>query len=80
MGVAAAGKYAYVADGYSGLHIANVSNPAVPTEVGFYDTPGYAYGVAVADNYAYVAEEGCGLVILRYSELRFFLPLILRNR
>ena len=35
-----AGSYAYVADGGSGLRVINVANPAAPTEVGFYDTPG----------------------------------------
>ena len=49
-------SYAYVADGVSGLRIINVANPAAPTEVGFYDTPGNAYGVAVAGSYAYVAD------------------------
>ena len=78
--VAVAGNFAYVADGGDGLRIIDVSNPAIPTEVGFYDTPGSAAGVAVAGNYAYVADGGGGLVILRYLELRFFLPLILRNR
>jgi hypothetical protein len=38
--VAVSGSYAYVADGYGGLRIINVSNPSNPTEVGFYDTPG----------------------------------------
>ena len=41
-GVAVAGSYAYVADCDSGLRIINVANPAAPTEVGFYDTPGNA--------------------------------------
>ena len=44
----------------SGLRIINVANPAAPDEVGFYDTPGYAYGVAVAGSYAYVADWLCG--------------------
>ena len=44
--------------GMRGLRIINVANPAAPDEVGFYDTPGYAYGVAVAGSYAYVADGG----------------------
>jgi hypothetical protein len=32
----------------------DVSNPATPTEVGFYDTPGVAGDVTVAEGYAYV--------------------------
>ena len=38
--MAVAGSYAYVADGDRGLRIINISNPAAPTEIGFYDTPG----------------------------------------
>ena len=48
-------NYAYVADGWSGFRIINISNPASPTEVGYHDTPGYANGVYVSGNYAYVA-------------------------
>jgi hypothetical protein len=51
------GNYAYCATGLSGLSIVNISDPAAPTEVGFYDTPGYANGVAVSGNYAYVADS-----------------------
>jgi len=68
-GVAVAGSYAYVAvvapvSQYLGggsleiggsLRVLDVSTPANPKEVGFYDTPGAAYGVAVAGSYAYVA-------------------------
>jgi len=45
-----------------------VSNPAAPFEVGFADTPGYAYGVAVAGAYAYVADEHSGLQVLTTCE------------
>jgi len=65
--VAVAGNYAYVADEVGGLRIIDVSNPAAPTEVGFYDTPGNAYGVAVAGNYAYVADDLDGLRIIDIS-------------
>jgi hypothetical protein len=41
------GMYAYVADGEEGLRILDVSVPASPTEVGFYDTPGTAQGVSL---------------------------------
>jgi len=64
--VAVAGNYAYVADGY-GLRIINVSNPASPTEIGYYDTPGSAYDVAVSGNYAYVADGAGGLFTLWFS-------------
>jgi hypothetical protein len=40
----------------AGLRVIDVSNPSNPREVGFFDTPGYAYGVYVSGNYAYVAD------------------------
>ncbi|MFN3929222.1 MAG: carboxypeptidase regulatory-like domain-containing protein, partial [Thermoflexus sp.] len=65
--VAVAGSYAYVADREGGLRIVDVSDPAAPREVGFYDTPGYAGDVAVVGSYAYVADGEGGLVILRFT-------------
>jgi len=41
------GNYAYVADGYSGLRIIDISDKQNPSEVGYYDTPGNARGVYV---------------------------------
>jgi subtilisin family serine protease len=37
-------------------------------EVGFYDTPGDAYGVAVSGTYAYVADFGKGLRVIDVSD------------
>ncbi len=59
------GNYAYVS-GWDGLHIVDVSNPAAPTEVGFYDTSGIAYGVAVTGIYAYLG-DGDGLRVVNVS-------------
>jgi len=36
--------------------VVDVCDPAHPIEVGYYNTPGYAYGVEVSGNYAYVAD------------------------
>jgi hypothetical protein len=44
MDVYVSGNYAYVADGYAGLRVIDVSNPSNPREVGYFDTPGYADG------------------------------------
>jgi hypothetical protein len=57
-----------VADGYSGLQIINISNPAAPSLAGTYDTTGYAYRVQVVGNYAYVADRYGGLKILDVSD------------
>jgi len=55
--VAIAGSYAYVADSNGGLRVIDIANAKSPTEVGFFDTPGRAYGVAIAGSYAYVADD-----------------------
>jgi hypothetical protein len=65
--VAVSGSYAYVADNWAGLRVIDVSNPSSPREVGFYDTPGYAYGVAVSGTYAYVADVWEGLRVIDVS-------------
>lgn len=65
--LAVVGNYAYVADGEGGLRIINVSNPATPFEVGYYDTAGQALSVAVSGNYAYVADDDQGLRIINIS-------------
>jgi len=48
-------NYAHVADANACLRSISVSDPAHPSEVGYYDAAGFAHGVAVAGNYAYVA-------------------------
>jgi hypothetical protein len=59
-GVYVTGGLAYVADYDAGLQIIDVSNPAVPTLRGSYDTPGYAFGVYVTGGLAYVADGTTG--------------------
>jgi len=67
--------YAYVAEARwgdyqqfgGGLRAVDISNPAAPRPVSFYDTPGWALGVSVAANYAYVA-DGNGLVVIDVSD------------
>ncbi len=64
MGIVVVGDYAYVADASAGLRIINISNPAVPAEVGFHDTPDIAEGIVVAGRYAYIADNSSGLRII----------------
>jgi hypothetical protein len=73
--VAVVGSYAYVVGSYSGLTssdgglwILNISNPAAPSKVGSYDSPGFANSVAVAGGYAYVVAEGAGLRVVRVTK------------
>jgi hypothetical protein len=53
--VAVAGNYAYVADGFSGSYIIDVSDPTNPTLAGSPGSSDYASSVAVAGNYMYLA-------------------------
>jgi hypothetical protein len=66
--MAVAGNCAYVADGSAGLRVVSVADPAHPSEVGYYDTPGYAEGVAVAGDYAYVADGSAGLRVISAAD------------
>ncbi|KKL04112.1 hypothetical protein LCGC14_2619330, partial [marine sediment metagenome] len=68
-GVSVSGTYAYVADGWGGFRVIDVSDPAGPIEVGYYDTPGRADAVSVSGTYAYVAGYGdCGLRVIDVSD------------
>ena len=58
---------AYIADGFSGLRIVDVSNPRNPVEVGFLDTPGFAWCVHISDNYSYIADGFSGLRVIDVS-------------
>ncbi len=59
-------NYAYVAAGGAGLRVVDVSDPAVPLEVGTYKPPGGAEGIYVAGKYAYVT-DGYGLRVVDVS-------------
>ena len=70
LGVTISGNDIYVAGLYSGLLIADINNPAVPTHVGNCDIAaehGFRRGVALSDTYAYVANYDMGLVIVNIS-------------
>ncbi len=62
--VTLSGSYAYVADGYSGLQVIDISSPTSPFLKGTCNTPGYAHGVAISDNYAYMAAGESDLQII----------------
>jgi len=67
--------YAYVTAGSAGLRVIefpNYNTPPTPNytdprEVGFFDTPGYAYAVQISWPYAYVADGERGLRIVNVS-------------
>ncbi|HQT96148.1 MAG TPA: hypothetical protein PK435_16090, partial [Thermoanaerobaculaceae bacterium] len=62
--VVVVGTVAYLADGDGGLVLVDVANPAVPMQLGAYDTAGIAWDVAVSGTLAYVADYDVGLTII----------------
>ncbi len=63
------GTIAYVADGYSGLQIIDVSNSESPVIIGSVNTPGDAKSVTLSNDgtIAYVADDESGLQIIDIS-------------
>jgi hypothetical protein len=68
VGVAAAGPFVYVADGFQGLRAVDVANPASPKLAGGVDTPGFAYGVTIAGDVAYVADWSGGVAVVSIAD------------
>ena len=66
--------YAYVAAGEAGLRIIEVSDPAQPREVGYYDTPWFTWRVAAdltsrpGEAYAHVIDKLGSLRIVRVTD------------
>ena len=60
--------HAYVAALEGGLHVFDITGPAVPRLVGSYATQGNATGVALADERAYLLDSGIGVAVLDMSE------------
>ena len=64
------GDYAYVAYGYNGLQIFDISDPTNPNIAGYFDADNdvaryYANDVAVSGNTIYLAYANFGLAIIR---------------
>jgi hypothetical protein len=58
---------AYVADGYSGLRVIDVSNPSAPIEIGATEIPYFARDVTVLGGLAYIADSYGGLRVIDVS-------------
>ncbi|MEI7988263.1 MAG: carboxypeptidase regulatory-like domain-containing protein, partial [Chloroflexota bacterium] len=56
--------YAYIVTGNEGLRVVDASDQKNPNDVGFYNTPGYAWDLAVSGNYAYIADGSSGLQVV----------------
>ena len=61
-------SHAYVAALEGGLHIFDITAPAVPRPTGNYATQGNATGVRLAAERAYLLDSGVGVVVLDVSE------------
>ena len=62
------GGLLYLADGYDGLKIIDISGSGSPSIVGAYDTPGHASEVHVQGGHAYVNDNSGGLQIIDVSD------------
>ena len=63
-GVMVSGTLAYIAAGTAGLHIMDIKTPSNPSEVGAWDSPGFAEGVTVSGGTAYLADGPYGLRVV----------------
>jgi hypothetical protein len=66
--IAVAGRYAYVADWGSGLHVIDIADPANPAIVGNVHRRGYFSSVAVAGDYAYITDWESGLQVIDITD------------
>jgi len=65
--VAVSGALAYVAAGGAGLRVVDVSNPALPSEIGAFDTRGYSEGVCLVGSTVFLADGPYGLRVIDVS-------------
>jgi hypothetical protein len=61
------GSYAYLADGYTGVRILDVSDRSAPREIGYHEDLSRV-GVDVLGASAYVADDAAGIKILDVSD------------
>jgi hypothetical protein len=66
--ICVSGNYAYVAGGFNGLHIFDVSDPLAPVWVSRLESPEEVYSVDVEGDVAYVTILNQGLVIVDVCE------------
>lgn len=63
-GVKVLGNRAYMADGWAGLRVISVTDPAEPQLLGSADTPGEAQAVDAAGEFAYAADGSGGMRVI----------------
>jgi hypothetical protein len=62
------GNVAYVSAGEAGMYLYNVTDPAIPRLMGYYNTPGTVYAVTTVGAYAYVADGEAGMGVYDISD------------
>ncbi len=62
------GSRAYVVDYFEGLRVLDISNPAVPVEIGSLEPLSIVNDVAVSGTYAYVTDTYDGLIVIDISD------------
>jgi len=66
-------RYAFIADGASGLQIVNVTSPSTPSLISSYNTSGTALDVTAASinngSYAFISDGANGLVIINATNI-----------
>jgi len=67
-GVDAAGNYAFVIAGNSGLRVIDVFNPEDPVEISSLELEGFPRDITVVGNYAYLADGDYGLRVIDVSD------------
>ena len=65
--VEVSGQYAFLADGQSGIHVLDVSDPENPVQLNQLNTH-YAYGVDLSGDYLYVADWTNGLLVYNVTD------------
>ncbi|RMF93978.1 MAG: hypothetical protein D6734_08820 [Candidatus Schekmanbacteria bacterium] len=66
--IAVANNKAYIATAESGLIIADVNNPLLPTIIGQLDTGGEIHGIFISGNYAYLANGTNGVAVVDITD------------
>ncbi|UCH60740.1 MAG: hypothetical protein JSV61_04480, partial [Anaerolineales bacterium] len=69
---------AYIANYEAGLRVLDVSDPANPVEVGYFDTPGELYEVYAVRHKIYAGGYESGFFIFSYWTDEIFLPIVTR--
>jgi hypothetical protein len=66
--IVVAGGYAYLACGFDGMRIIDVSEPSMPAEVSRIEARDWTTGVDVSGNYAYMADGYAGVRVIDVSD------------